>query len=141
MVGKFTWGNKAKHCWVMSTNVLFSKFVDNAQAIFCPYTPRAKFPAHNLNFPWKRRWCHWIQATVSDIFYFMCYWVEWSLNRGGILSTLKIFFVALQPITDSRCYASSPIDCMSCLLLRLFFSFLQKFVQCHQLISKLLYKE
>ena len=24
-VGKFTWGNKAKHCWVMSTNFLFSK--------------------------------------------------------------------------------------------------------------------
>ena len=23
--GKFTWGNKAKHCWVMSTNFLFSK--------------------------------------------------------------------------------------------------------------------
>ena len=24
LVGKFTWGNKAKHCWVMSTNFLFS---------------------------------------------------------------------------------------------------------------------
>ena len=23
--GKFTWGNKAKYCWVMSTNFLFSK--------------------------------------------------------------------------------------------------------------------
>ena len=25
MGGKFTWGNKAKHCWVMSKNFLFSK--------------------------------------------------------------------------------------------------------------------
>ena len=24
LVGKFTWGNKAKHCWGMSTNFLFS---------------------------------------------------------------------------------------------------------------------
>ena len=32
--GKFTWGNKAKHYWVMSTFFLFSKFVDNTQQCF-----------------------------------------------------------------------------------------------------------
>ena len=31
LVGKFTWGNKAKHCWMMSKNFLFQKFVGNAQ--------------------------------------------------------------------------------------------------------------
>jgi hypothetical protein len=34
LVAKFTWGNKAKNCWVMSTNFCFQKFVDNAQQCF-----------------------------------------------------------------------------------------------------------
>ena len=39
---KFTWGNKAKHCWVMSTNFLFQKFVEYAQQCFA-FTPHANF--------------------------------------------------------------------------------------------------
>ena len=27
------------------------------------FTPQANFPAHNLNFHWRRRWWDWIQAT------------------------------------------------------------------------------
>ena len=33
----------------------FQKFVDNTQQCFA-FTPRANFPAHNLNFHWRRRW-------------------------------------------------------------------------------------
>ena len=35
---KFTWGNKAKHCWVMSTNFLFSKVCWQCPAMFNLYT-------------------------------------------------------------------------------------------------------
>ena len=35
---KLTWGNKAKHCWVMSTNLLFSKVCWKCPAMFCLYT-------------------------------------------------------------------------------------------------------
>ena len=61
LVGKFTWGNKANHCWVMSTNVLFSKVCWQCPAMFCHFTPQANFPAHNLNFHW--RWWNQIQTT------------------------------------------------------------------------------
>ena len=37
-VGKFAWGSKAKHCWVMLTNFLFSKFCWQCSAMFCLYT-------------------------------------------------------------------------------------------------------
>ena len=36
--GKFTWVVKAKHCWVMSTNFLFSKVCWHRPAKFCFYT-------------------------------------------------------------------------------------------------------
>ena len=61
LAGKFTWGNEAKHCCVMST-FCFQKFVDNAQQCFA-FTPHAIFPAHNLNFHWRWRWWDRIQAT------------------------------------------------------------------------------
>ena len=38
LAGKFTWGNKAKHCWVMSTNFLFPKVCWQCPAMFCLYT-------------------------------------------------------------------------------------------------------
>ena len=59
-------GNKAKHCWVISTNYLFLK-VDNAEQWFA-FTPQVNFSAHNLNFHWRCR--DWIQATFRNIFYF-----------------------------------------------------------------------
>ena len=42
-VGKFTWGNKARHCWVMTTNFLFSKVFWQCPAMFCLYTSRKLF--------------------------------------------------------------------------------------------------
>ena len=38
LVGKFIWCNKAKHCWVMSTNFLFSKVCWQHPAMFCLIT-------------------------------------------------------------------------------------------------------
>ena len=38
LAGKFTWGNKAKHCWVMWTNFLFLKACWQYPAMFCLYT-------------------------------------------------------------------------------------------------------
>ena len=46
MVGKFTWGNKAKHCWVMTTNFLFSKVCWQRPAMVCLYT------SSKLSCPW-----------------------------------------------------------------------------------------
>ena len=51
--GKVYLGNKAKQCWVMSTNFLFSKVCwPNAQQCFA-FTHQANFPTHNLNFHWR----------------------------------------------------------------------------------------
>ena len=44
LAGKFIWGNKAKHGWVMSTNFLFSKFCWQCPAMFCLYTLKQTFP-------------------------------------------------------------------------------------------------
>ena len=38
LAGKFTWGNRANHCWVMSTKIMFSKVYWQRPAIFCLYT-------------------------------------------------------------------------------------------------------
>ena len=66
---KFTWGNKAKHWWVMSTNFFFQKFVDNDQQCFA-FIPQANFTAHNLNFHWRWRWWDEIQTIFLNLFYF-----------------------------------------------------------------------
>ena len=44
--GKFTWANKAKHCWVMSTNFFFSKVCWQCPAMFCLHTSSL------LSHPW-----------------------------------------------------------------------------------------
>ena len=38
LTGKVTWCNKAKHCWVMSTNFLFSNVCWQCPEMFCLYT-------------------------------------------------------------------------------------------------------
>ena len=55
LAGKFSWGNKAQHCWVMSTIFFFQKFLDNTKQCFA-FTTRVNFPANNLNFHWRWRW-------------------------------------------------------------------------------------
>ena len=59
---KFTWGNEAKHCWVMSTTFLFSRACWQCPAMFC-FTPQGNSPAHNLDFHWSWRWWDQIQTT------------------------------------------------------------------------------
>ena len=66
LVGKFTWDNKAKHCWALSTNFWKQKFVQQCFA----FTPEEKFLANNLNFHWSWRWWNRIQATFKNLFYF-----------------------------------------------------------------------
>ena len=69
LAGKFTWVVKAKHCWVMSTNFLFSKVCWQHLAMFCLYNSCELSP-NNLNFHWRWRWWDWIQAIFFNLFYF-----------------------------------------------------------------------
>ena len=50
--GKFASGVIAKHCWALSTSLLYSKVCWQHPAMVCLYT----FPVHNLNFHWRWRW-------------------------------------------------------------------------------------
>ena len=63
-VGKFTSGNKAKHCWALSANFMYSKVCWQHPAMLCIYN----FPSHNLNFHWK--WWDQIQVIFLNLFYF-----------------------------------------------------------------------
>ena len=66
ILGKFTWGVKAKHCWVMSTNFLFSKACWQCFA----FTHQGNFLAHNLKSHWRWRGWDRIQATsFKNLFY------------------------------------------------------------------------
>ena len=86
--GKFTWDNKAKHCWVMSTNFSFSKvtsykihtlkgsldsilsvkfklwagkFASSEKAQQCfALLSQVNLPPNNLNFHCWWRWWNWI---------------------------------------------------------------------------------
>ena len=69
MSGKFDWGVQAKHCWALSTNLLYSKVCWQHPAIFCLYTLPAH--GHNLNFYWRWRWWDQIQAIFLNLFYFI----------------------------------------------------------------------
>ena len=69
LAGKFTWDNKAKHCWALSTNFKNQKFVDITQECFA-LLPEVNFPANNLNFHWRWRWWDWIQSSFLNLFYF-----------------------------------------------------------------------
>ena len=61
--GKFAWDIKAKHCWVLSTNFLFSKVYWQHSAMFFLYTS-SKFSCPYLNFDQRWRWWDWIQVTL-----------------------------------------------------------------------------
>ena len=79
-------------------------FVDNAQQCFA-FTPQANFPAHNLNFHWRRR--DWIQATFYNFFYFKDTLFMSTLKVGYLLESkiaicLKYFLVKQIP-KSSHC--------------------------------------
>ena len=67
--GKFTWDKKAKHCWVMSTNVLFSKVCWHHPSMFCLIT-FSKLSPNNLNFHWRWRWWDRFNAISLNLYYF-----------------------------------------------------------------------
>ena len=69
LAGKFTWGIKTKHCWVMLTNFLFSKVWWQCPGMVCLYAA-SKLSARNLNFHWRWRWWDQIQATFLNLLYF-----------------------------------------------------------------------
>ena len=48
--GKFTWGDKAKHCWVLSTNFLFSKVLLITPGNVLPLHLKQTFPPIIWNF-------------------------------------------------------------------------------------------
>ena len=68
--GNFTWGNKAKHCWVMPTTFLFSKVCWQHPAMF-RFVTSSKLFSHDLNFHWRWKWWDWIQTIFLNIFYFI----------------------------------------------------------------------
>ena len=77
--GKFAWGVKAKHCWALSTNFLFSKVCCQHPAMFCLYTS-SKLYRHNLNFQWRWRWWDRMQAIFLNNFYFIDDYDEYAFS-------------------------------------------------------------
>ena len=67
---RFAWGVKAKHCWALSTNFWKQKVCWHHPT----FSPQANFSAHNLNFCWRWRWWHQIQATFWNLFYLTQNW-------------------------------------------------------------------
>jgi len=64
LAGKFTWGNKAKHCWVISTNFLLSRVCWQCQQCFA-------FRGHSVTT--RTEFCHFLVFilwawTKTDIF-------------------------------------------------------------------------
>jgi hypothetical protein len=57
-----TSGDKAKHCWVMSTNFLFQKFVDITHQCFA-LLPQVNFPANKIFTEGEG---DWIESRLSS---------------------------------------------------------------------------
>ena len=96
--GKFSWGVKAKHCWVTSTNFLFSKICWQHPAMFA-LLPQVIFPAYNLNFHWRWRWWDRIKTFFVNFFFFRkkdCMFLAYTLIHGkesesSLAETIKIY--------------------------------------------------
>ena len=69
--GMFAWGNKAKHCWALSTNFWKQKVCWHPPAMFCLIYLNNKFPVNSLNFNWRWSWWDQIQAIFLNLFYFI----------------------------------------------------------------------
>ena len=79
LVGKFTWGNKAKYCWGMSTNFLFSKVCWQRPTMFCHLHLKQTFPPIIWVFPeeegdgFESRLPFKTFSTLPYIFYLFSY--------------------------------------------------------------------
>ena len=74
LAGKFTWVNKAKHCWALSTI-----FCWHHPATFCLITSRKLSPQW-FEFSLKVGWWDQIQAIFLFFFYFK---IGWSAARSA----------------------------------------------------------
>ena len=62
-------------------SIHYSLFVDKTKQCFFAFTPQANFPVSNLNFHWWWRWWDRIQATFSNLFYFILWFVKKGWNK------------------------------------------------------------
>ena len=85
------------------------------QQTFC-FTPRANFPAHNLNFHWKWRWWDWIQATFWNLFYFLLYY---AIDLSGPFIKFLIYLTELRlRMYETLIYPVLPTDSIKTFLKR-----------------------
>ena len=88
-------GVKAKHCWVLSTNFLFSKVCWQQPAMFA-FISQRNFSPNILNVHWRWKWWDPIPAIFLDIFYFSKLLMLHNIERGRealvFIPTLSIHF-------------------------------------------------
>ena len=82
--GKFAWGVRSKHYWVLSTKFWKQKVCWNHPAMFCPNTSN-KLSANNLNIHW--RWWDRIKTILLNLF---CFTYLAIVPRFSIISCLDI---------------------------------------------------
>ena len=70
LAGKFTWGNKAKHCLVMSTIFLLSKVCWQCSAMFCLYhSSKLSRPYFEFSMKVRRMELNWSYLIKSSLLY------------------------------------------------------------------------
>ena len=98
LAGKFIWGNKAKHCWVMSTNFLFSKVCWQRPAIFCLYTS-SKLSRPQFEFSLKGN------LSKSFLLYWeILFWFFVHKKYHMLLLTLEPWIETLRPVSRVQFY-------------------------------------
>ena len=76
-MGKFTWVNKAKHCCVMSTNILFSKVCWQRPAMFCLYNS-SKLSRPQFDFSLKVKV---MDSNPGNLLKSFLLYYSWSIGR------------------------------------------------------------
>ena len=95
MVGKFTWGNKAKHCWVMSTNFFFSKSLLTMPSNGLSLHLKETFPPIILIFTEG----YLLKSFILYKFQFSKNFEQWEQVLQAWLAYLSFFFVKNNLIT------------------------------------------
>ena len=137
LAGKFTWGTKAKHCWVMSTNFLKQKVLfDNAQHLKQSFPPiiwilnEGEGDGIESWLPFKffstTLWCVWYHKGFLPFDFLdeilkqiVCYQMEPNHYKMGLLpilgillSHLVVLLILLEPMpySKSKTHKSEKID-------------------------------
>ena len=109
MGGKFTWGNKAKHCWVMSTNFFVFKSLLARLSNVLPLHLKQTFPPIIWIFiegegdeiesrlPLKSFLLSILEMNFK-IFFMKCFMVAFTQSRCGVnrFVSAYVFYVACQ---------------------------------------------